>query len=158
MALTDFEQLQKVLKTSKYILVLFNSQDNGDGLASAVALKTFLEGLHKQVEIVSNNFISPKQFKFLPGADTVKPELAHLQKFIIKVDVSKTSIETISYDIKDSWLSIYLTPKQGIIGKQELRTAQSTFKYDLIVTLNTPDLESLGTTFFNNTDLFYKTP
>jgi phosphoesterase RecJ-like protein len=74
------------------------------------------------------------------------------------VDVTNVKIDTLSYDIKDNWLSIYLTPKQGIITKNELRTAQSSLKYDLIITLNAQDLESLGNIFFNNTDLFYKVP
>lgn len=157
MALTEIEQLQKVFETSKYILVLFNSDDTGDGLGSALALKIFLEKQHKQVDAVSNQFVVPKSLKFLSGAEQVKPELAHLQKFIIKVDVSKSDIETISYDVKDNWLSIYLTPKHGTISREELRTAQSAFKYDLIITLSVPDLASLGHIFANNTDLFYKT-
>jgi nanoRNase/pAp phosphatase (c-di-AMP/oligoRNAs hydrolase) len=108
--------------------------------------------------LAAEGFTTPKQFHFLPGAADIKNELGHLQKFIIKVDVSKVKLETISYDIKDSWLSIYLTPEQGLITKNELRTAQSSFKFDLIITLNTPDLESLGGIFLNNTDLFYRTP
>ena len=76
----------------------------------------------------------------------------------MKVNVANVKIDTLSYDIKDNWLSIYLTPKQGTITKNDLRTAQSTLKYDLIITLNAQDLESLGKTFFNNTDLFYKVP
>ncbi len=44
------------------------------------------------------------------------------------------------------------------ITKNELRTAQSTYKYDLIITLSAQDLESLGDIFLNNTDLFYRVP
>ena len=63
-----------------------------------------------------------------------------------------------SYDIKDNWLYIHLNPKEGTISKKELRTAQSSFKYDLIITINSPDMESLGDIFENNTDLFYRLP
>ncbi|MBI5221364.1 MAG: hypothetical protein HY979_00980, partial [Candidatus Magasanikbacteria bacterium] len=44
-----------------------------------------------------------------------------------------------------------------MLTKNELRTAQSSYKYDLIITLNTPELEMFGKTFLNNTDLFYRT-
>ncbi len=158
MAFNDVQQAIKLIEDSKHVLLIFNSRDTGDALASALAVKILLEKKHLQADIVCNNFKAPKRFNFLPSIIEVKPTLANLQKFIIKVDVSKTAIESLSYDIKDSTLSIYLTPKDGIIGKNELRTAQSTFKYDLIITFNTPDLESLGEIYLNNTDLFFRTP
>ncbi len=158
MALTEYQQIKKLLDDSRYILIVFAPSDQGDALASSLALKHLLDKQRKQVDIVSTGFTVPKNFKFLPLVDTVKKELSHLQKFIVKVDVSKAPIDTLSYDIKDNWLSIYLTPKQGIITKHELRTAQSTFKYDLIITLGTPDLTALGDIFSNNTDLFYRVP
>jgi phosphoesterase RecJ-like protein len=157
-ALTDFQQLNKLIKDSTYILIVFGPYDSGDSLSSALALKYFLEKRSKQVEVASSGFAAHKQFNFLQGADTIKPELSHLQKFTLKVDVSKAEIDTISYDIKDNWLSIHLTPKKGVITKNELRTAQSTFKYDLVISINTSDLEALGSIFINNTDLFYRTP
>ena len=54
-------------------------------------------------------------------------------------------------------LSIISLPSK-VRSKNELRTAQSGLKYDLIITVNAQDLESLGNVFFNNTDLFYKVP
>lgn len=157
MALNELQQIEQLIRESKYILILANSKSNGDALSSALALKTLLDKQQKQADIVASDFTAPKHLSFLPGLTTIKPTLAHLQKFIIKVDVTNSQVETLSYDIKDNTLSIYITPKQGILSKNELRTAQSSFKYDLIITLGTPDLESLGTIFYNNTDLFYKT-
>lgn len=138
-------------------MLLLNSKDNGDALCSALALKSLFEKQHRQADIVCANFSVPKNLQFLPAISSVKPAPTNLQKFIIKVDVSKTPLESLSYDVKDSTLHIYLTPKEGLITKNELRTASSTFKYDLIVTLGTPDLESLGSIFKSNTDLFYRT-
>jgi nanoRNase/pAp phosphatase (c-di-AMP/oligoRNAs hydrolase) len=158
MALNEIEQLLQIINDSKHILLLFGSKDNGDATASALALKRLFEKQHRSVDIVCANFDIAKRLNFLPEVDTIKNSLSNLQKFIIKVDVSKTAIETLSYDVKDSTLNIYLTPKNGLIGKNDLRTAQSTFKYDLIITLNTPDLESLGNVYYNNTDLFFRTP
>ena len=158
MALNEFQQFEQLVASSQHILVLFNSKDAGDALSSALALKNILEKQRKQIDIVSADFFVPKNLKFIPDIDSVKPALSHLQKFIIKVDVSKNQIDTISYDVKDNTLSIYLTPKTGLITKHDLRTAQSTFKYDLIITLGVADLESLGEIYYNNTDLFYRAP
>ncbi len=158
MSLNEIQQLNQLLEKSKHILVAINHAQSADSVGAAAAWKMFLEKQHKQIDIIADNFVLPKNLKFIKEAEAIKPQISHLQKFILKVDVSKVKIDTISYDIKDNWLSIYLTPKQGIITKNELRTAQSGLKYDLIITINAQDLESLGGIFFNNTDLFYKVP
>ncbi len=139
-------------------MLVLNSVQNTDSVCGAVAWKKWLEKQHKQVDIIADNFVLPKNLKFMVGAEEIQPQISHLQKFIVKIDVTNIKIDTLSYDIKDNWLSIYLTPKQGIITKNDLRTAQSGMKYDLIITINAQDLESLGKIFFNNTDLFYKVP
>ena len=158
MALNEIQQLKHLLESGKHILLVLNSNQNTDAIGAAAAWKIFLEKQHKQVDVIADNFVLPKNLKFIKGIEEIKPQISHLQKFILKVDVSKVKIDTISYDVKDNWLSIYLTPKHGVITKNELRTAQSGLKYDLIIAINAQDLESLGNIFFNNTDLFYKVP
>lgn len=156
--LAEIEQFKKLIADSKHILVALPAQATADAVAAALALQMFLSKLNKQADIVSSDFVLPKNLKFLTGAEKIKPELEHLQKFIIKVDVSKAKIDSISYDIKDNWLSIYLTPRAGSVGASDLRTAQSTYRYDLIITLGAQDLQSLGEIFMSNTDLFYRVP
>ncbi len=137
--------------------MIFDRSENTDALSAALALADFLEKDHKSVDIVCDDFVASKNLEFLEGIKKIKPGLEHIQKFVIKVDVSQSKIDSISYDVKDDWLSIYLTPKHGMLTKNELRTAQSSYKYDLIITLNTPELEMFNKTFLNNTDLFYRT-
>ncbi len=158
MALSEIEQLRQILEKSRHILIVTSANQSADSICGGMAWKKFLEKQHKQVDIIADNFVAPKNLNFLKGIEEIQPKLSHLQKFILKVDISNVKIDTLSYDIKDNWLSIYLTPKQGTLTKNELRTAQSGLKYDLIITLNSQDLESLGSIFFNNTDLFYKVP
>lgn len=158
MTFNETQQLRQVLNNSRHILLVMNSAQNIDSICGAVAWKKWLEKQNKQVDIIADNFVLPKNLKFIKGVEEIQSQISHLQKFILKVDISNVKIDTLSYDIKDNWLSIYLTPKQGVITKNELRTAQSSLKYDLIITLNAQDLESLGKIFWSNTDLFYKVP
>ncbi len=151
-------QLNKLISQCKHPLIALPEGKNDDAVASALALKRYLTSQHKQADIVCSGFKTPAHLSFLEGADTIRPELFHLHKFTIKVDVSKAKIETLSYDVKDNWLSIHLTPLSGSITKNDLRTLQTAFKYDLIFILGATDLDSLGAVFFNNTDLFYRTP
>lgn len=155
--LNEIQQIKQEIENCKHVLIVFNNHENTDATASALALFSFLEKNHKSVDIACPNFLPSKNIGFLTGLKNIKSELEHLQKLIIKVDISHAKIESLSYDIKDNWLSIYLTPKNGLLTKDELRTAQSAYKYDLIISLGTSELESLGPTFLNNTDLFYRT-
>lgn len=158
MALNDIQQLHKLIEDSKNILLCFGAQKNDDSIASALALKLFLEKQNKITTIASDNFIVPKQMHFLPQLDQIKTTLSNLQKMTIRVDVSKVKLESVSYEVKDGWLSIFLTPKEGNLSKENLHTTQTNFKFDLIITIGVQDLESLGDIFFHNSDLFYKTP
>lgn len=151
-------QLKNIIDASERPLVVLAANKNDDAVAAALALQKYLAKRGKHAEIASSNFIPPSYLSFIKGAPEIKPELAHLHKFTIKIDVSKAVIETLSYDIKDDCLSIHLSPKHGTITKNSLRTLQTSFKYDLIFTLGSVDLEALGEIFFNNTDLFYRTP
>lgn len=155
--LNEKTQIKQAIDEARHILVIFDRSENTDALSAALALTDFLERENKSVDIVCDDFAVTKNLEFLEGIKKIKPGLEHVQKFVIKVDVSQSKIDSISYDVKDDWLSIYLTPKQGVLTKNELRTAQSSYKYDLIITLNTPELEMFGKTFLNNTDLFYRT-
>ena len=158
MALNQPEQIKKLLDDKKHILITFRKNGNGDAIASAVALLLFLEKQGKRADVICQDFVLPRQYAFLKKADAIKPAVSDLQKFIITLDVKDAGVQELSYDMKDEKLRIYVTPKKGFLTRDHVRTAQSDFKYDLIITLDTQDLASLGALYDNNTDLFYKTP
>ena len=157
MALAEIEQLKKLLDGAKQTLVVFDTEKTDDAVCSALAVKLFLEKRGKRVDVASEGFVLPEHLKFLPKANEIKGQLSYLQKLIIKVDVSRAKIDTLSYDVADNWLSIHLNPREGSITKNDLRTAQTGYKYDLIITVGARDMNALGGIFHNNTDLFYKT-
>jgi len=154
----ELNQLNKLIEKSERPLIVFNIDLKHDVISSALALKSYLQKKGKKAEIVSEGYSPFTELSYLKSIDTIKSELSHLHKFTIKVDVSDIKIDALSYDISDNWLSIHLTPRQGIIGKKNIRTLQTGYKYDLIFILGATDLNSLGNIFFNNTDLFYRTP
>lgn len=158
MALTTTQQIQELLENKKHVLITFGTHPTGDAIASAVALLLFLQKQGKKVDVISHQFQLPTAFAFLKAADTIQPHFSHLQRFIITIDVERSGVEELSYDIKDHKLRVFITPKQGFLTRDNVRTAQTDFKYDLIVVIDTPDLQSLGELYDNNTDLFYKTP
>ena len=158
MALNQTQQIQKRIEDARHILITFRRDGSGDAIGSAIAMVLFLQQLGKRADIVVEDFVLPRQLKFLKKAKMIKSAFSHLQKFIVTLDIAKAGVEELSYDIKENKLRIFITPKTGFLTRDDIRTAQSDFKYDLIITLDTQDLESLGDLYTNNTELFYGTP
>lgn len=158
MSLTEVEQIKKLIENSKHALITFRANGNGDAIASGLALVLFLEKIGKQVDIVAQDFHLPKTFKFLKKSDSIRGHFPYLQKFVITVDVQRSGVQELSYDLKDEKLRVFITPKQNFLSRDDIRTAQSDFKYDIIFVLGTTDLEALGGIYDNNTELFYKKP
>ncbi|OGH64782.1 MAG: hypothetical protein A2821_01355 [Candidatus Magasanikbacteria bacterium RIFCSPHIGHO2_01_FULL_41_23] len=158
MALNTQEQFKQLVTEKDRILITFRPEANGDTIGSATALARLFERLGKRADIVAPDFKMPSNFRFLVGVDKIKNKIDHLQKFILHIDVANTGIKELSYDVQDKKLRVFITPEHGTLSKDNIRTAQSDFTYDLIITINTPDLISLGDLYANNTDFFFKTP
>lgn len=120
---------------AKQILITFRADDEGDGVLAALALGEVLKNSGKQIEAVCPQFQTPASWQFLPAVKNIKPELSPLQKFIIKVDISKSKLASLSYDVKDEDLYIYLSPKSGLLNRSDIHTASSDFKFDLVIAL-----------------------
>lgn len=158
MALPAEKQMLDALKRSDHALLTCRRDWSVDALASALALSRIIERGGKRADIVVDGFEPSKTVKFLPNIAAVKPAFQQLQKFIINLNVSRSQIEEMSYDIQDDKLRIFVTPKVGQFDSKDVTTAASDFKYDLIVTLDSPDYASLGGIFSANTDFFYHRP
>jgi len=155
--LSTEQQLLELISKARHILVTFAAQRGGDAVASALALGNFLEQQGKQVSIISHNWQASDQLKFLPGIDKIQNQLPSLQKFVISLNVADSKLRDLSYDVQGDRLRIYLTPKHGSFSAADITTRSSNFLYDLIFVLDSPDLESLGGLYQNNTDFFYQT-
>lgn len=158
MALHTIEQLKQLIESKKNILITFKKQYDGDAVGSALALRLFLEQLNKRVDIVCDGFVLSPQYSFLKGSKQIEPSLGDLHQFIITIDTTHTGLSELSYDIKDEKLRIFITPKTGYITTELTKTSQTEFRYDLIITLDTPDLASLGSVYANNENFFFSTP
>lgn len=158
MALNQTQQIKKILEDKKHVLITFDKNSKGDAIGSALAWYHFLKKLGKRVDIVSSDFILPQGYRFLKHSKKIYDNIGHLRRFIMSLNISKTGIKELSYDVQDEKLKIFLTPKHGMIKKQDIHTSESGFSYDLILVLDTADLASLGSLYTNNSDFFTSTP
>lgn len=159
MALDIHAQIKQLIDERNRILILFPATPgDGDAIGAATGLAAGLERLGKRVDIVSPGFFLPAGYRFLERAREIKSDLPHLRKFLLLVDVKDTGLSSLTYDVKDHELRIAITPERGLIGRDRIRTAQTDFAYDLLITVGAPDLASLGSLYENNTELFFKNP
>ena len=153
MALSLPEQTFELLKKNKSILVIFKEDWTGDELSSALALANVLRKLDKQVDVVCHDFKTKNNLDFL-SLSQIKKDLGNLQKFIISINTAKTQIGEFYYDHGKEKLNIYIAPKSGQFNKDDITTAKSDYKYDLIIVVGSPDLESLGKIYDDNNEFF----
>jgi nanoRNase/pAp phosphatase (c-di-AMP/oligoRNAs hydrolase) len=157
MALTETAQVFELLKKSRQILIIIRKDWTGDAVSSALALAEFFRSLSRRVDIICQDFKQSSNFSYLP-LSLIQPVLGNLQKFVVSVDMSQTGLGEFEYDESENRLNFYITPKTGQLTKDNISSAASGFKYDLIITLATPDLEALGEAYGKHGDFFYSTP
>jgi len=164
--LTKNQQIFEQIKKSNNILITFSKEWDGDSVASALALFLFLKKLDKNVNVaaeklddeVSASLKAPsKSFSFLPSFNEIKNSINNLRKFIISLDITNAKVSQIKYKVEESSLDFIISPKNGFFTHDDITSSTSGFKYDLIITLDTPDLESFGKIYDNDTEFFYKT-
>lgn len=149
-----FEQIKKAQK----ILVTFRKTWNGDSVASGLAMYLFLKKLGKETDIVAEKFDQGALYSFLPAYGEIKNSIDNLRQFIISLNIENTKVNQIKYKVKDNTLDFIISPKDGFYSAEDIETRSGDFKYDLIITVDTPDLEFLGKIYDNDTEFFYNTP
>jgi nanoRNase/pAp phosphatase (c-di-AMP/oligoRNAs hydrolase) len=157
MALTSQEQLKKFLENSKDILILIPENPSADAVGSAWALYFFLENKKLVPTIAFSNNLSQK-FEFLPKPQKILSQISGARDFVLSFDVNRNKITKIRSEEKDGKFVIYLTPERGTIDPRDFSFILAKFKYDLIIVIDSPDLEKLGKIYTENTDLFFEVP
>ena len=158
MSLNTIQQIFETVNSAKKILITFNSGAGGDAVGASLSLAKLFKKMDKESDIISVNWCG-KQYQFLPTSDQIKTQAAGLQKFIIHLDTAKTKVKELEYEVKNErTLEIKITPQSGFFTLKDVKTATAGFAYDLVIVLDTPDLESLGELYEHNTEFFYQVP
>ena len=159
MELTPKQQTIELIRKAERVLLIARPSVDGDALGSLAGLGLVLAKLGKEVALVSPDPV-PGNLLFLPKVQEVKREFAGTRDLRIAIDLSKGSVEKLSYrrDPDRRTLEILVTPKTGVIPLDAVELAHSGFRFDLVIILDTPDLEQLGSIYDEHTQLFFETP
>lgn len=159
MELTPKQQTTEQIKKSQKILLLTHTNPDGDALGSMLALYLVLKQLGKEVTAVVPDQIS-SNLKFLPNLDEILRNFSGAKDFIVTIDTSRIKVDRLGYKHfpEENKLNIVITPIGGTFSDRDVSFSYGSLKYDLIVVLDAPDLERLGTLYESQSSLFYEAP
>ena len=156
MELSPKQQAINQIKKANRVLILGNNTPDGDSLGSLLALFLALQKLGKNVEAVSYSEIN-EIYNFLPSVKEIQTELEYSNDKIIKIDTNKIPVKGMKWQKEDGFLNIYLESEKNLKFEFiEIDNGQT--KPELIIVLNSPDLDKIDSFYEKNTELFYEVP
>lgn len=155
--LSPKQQVVERIKSAHKVLILTHKNPDGDALGSMSALFMFLKKIGKDAMAVCND-TPPSVFSFLPTASEIAQNFAGVRDFVVSLDVSKIKADKIMYKIEDNHLNIVITPESGQFEEKMVTFPAGGYNFDLIIVLDSPDLERIGTPYEKNPDVFFETP
>ncbi len=157
MPLTTDGQIINLINKSERILLLPSSPPDGDSLGSALSLYLVLKKLGKEVTVVCADPI-PEALKFLPNINAISKEFGGAKDFVVTLDCKEAEVDTMKYEVEQDKVNIIITPKKGHFSEKDVSIQYGDAKYDLIITVDTGDLQQLGHIYSDNPEMFYSIP
>lgn len=156
MELSPKQQVKELVGKSSNILIALKVDIKGDDLSSALALWQILRKMGKDVTVCSAGEPNEK-FQFLAGCGELQKEISQKTEVLISIDTKEDKVDSIYYKNEADKLNIFLAPKNKLnLGNITIKELKANF--DLIIVLNSPDLESLGSIYEKNAKLFFESP
>lgn len=159
MELSPKQQAVELIRGAHRILIVSHENPDGDALGSVIALTLALSKLKKEVTANVVDAIPPC-FSFLPRLELLNNNIAAGKEFIISIATDEVEVEKLGYKTlpEEKKLNIVITTKGGILEARHVSLGTSATPYDLIVVLDSPDLDRLGLIYDENPELFYDVP
>jgi len=151
------KQIVEIVKRSQKILLMPSTPVDGDSLGSSLALYLIFKKMGKEVTVVCADPV-PEAFKFLPTTKVVSDDFSSANDFIVTLDCKKSKMNTIHTKLEQDKVNIIITAKKGQFSKEDVSFHHGPSKYDLIMTVDTGDLEQLGRFYEDNTGMFTNIP
>lgn len=151
------KQITDLIKNSINPLIVISGRSNLEAVSGALGLFLMFKKTGKSPQIVSSSSLAGK-FDFLSEAKSIDHNISNEAIYKIAVNVANNDLQQVSYDQENDLLNIYLTVKKGKIKIDSVVLDGAKFKYDLVITLGVPNLNSLGKIYFENKEMFLAAP
>lgn len=153
---TPKQQALELIYRANSILIVPGRPD-GDSIGSALALLMVLKKINKEVSVAVVGSVE-LGYQFLPSIGEISTTVSGTRDFIITLDSPNAEADKLSYNFDDGKLNIIITPKRGQYRPEDVAFRQGDFKYDLVITLDTPYQSQLGEIYEKHAALFQEIP
>ena len=154
---TNQKNIIELIKRSNKILVLPSAPPDGDSLGAAVAIYMALRKLSKEVTVICADPV-PDVYDFLPNMKIVGNKLISSNDFIITIDCKKIKVDKLKSAIEDDKVNIIISPIDGHFSEADISFNKGEISYDLIITVDTAELQQLRGIYENNVEIFHQIP
>lgn len=156
---TSLPKIKEQIEKAKSIVVLIHGNPSMDSLGSSLALYLGLLGIGKTVSVVSPAPMTVEFSNFV-GANKLETKIGSKKNFVISLDYQEGSIEKVSYNIEGAKFNLVIEPRPGFedFSESKVHYQHAGGSADLIIVLDTPKLEDLGTLYEENKAFFTEKP
>ena len=159
MSLTKEAQFLELLKPAEHPLILLPPYPSHDAIASGIALSLFALALGKKPTLAAERIDERREdLGFLVWPETVLTAISGARDFVLSFNTEHNNILDVRTERLDKELRIHLTPTHGTIDPRDFSFILAKYKFDIVLTVDAPDKESLGKLYEENPDIFYEIP
>jgi hypothetical protein len=158
MDLTPKQQTSEAIRQAESILITTGQHPSVDQIAAVIGLGAILRKFGKKVStVISDSLPQSVQLLDVNGIDR---NLGGLRDFILKLDVGRSEVDKLRYEVADGKLNIYITPFKGGFAPSDVTFdfGQPNFEYDLAIVLGVPTRARIDRSYERNQALFEKIP
>lgn len=159
MSLTPTEQFAELARKAERPIILLPSHPSKDALAAGFALFHSFKQTGKTPTIAGENFRKyAEDVPFLLIPETIIESLSGVREFVLVFNTEHNDIIGARNERDEKEFRIFITPSNGTIDPRDFSFIPAQFPFDIVFVLGSPDRESLGKLYEENSDIFYEIP
>ncbi|GEM_PF-4675448 len=159
MALSTIQQIWQQITQARRVAIFL--PHNRNVVAGAWALQYLLYNHQKTAHIFSDNQVFAKKLDFLPYSTPIYSEIELEYTNQINIKVQNKNLKSLKYEFEtlngEDLLTLQLTSDQHLAAK-DITLGEKSFNYDLIINLNAPNPEILGSFYVKHQKFFKQAP
>jgi hypothetical protein len=159
MALSINQQIWQQITQARRVAIFLPA--NRNVVAGAWALQYLLYNHQKTAHLFSDNQVFAKKLDFLPYITPIHSEIELEYINQINIKVQNKNLKNLKYDFEtlngEDLLTLQLTTDQHLAAK-DILLGEKSFNYDLIINLNSPSPDALGSFYVKHQKFFKQSP